>query len=344
MSERALRVVQVGCGAAAQDWAKQAHASAEYEQVGFVDLRREAAESTVDKLGLSRDCVYDSLAEALEATKPDVVFDVTVPEAHRDVVIAALEAGCHVLGEKPMSDTLEAAKEMVAAAQRCDRLYAITQTQRPSTEIRTLRAAVESGRLGRIDEVHMDFFIGAHFGGFRDEMHEVLLRDMSIHHFDAVRAVTGTDPRRVMCWSYNPTRSWYKGAANATAIFEMTDDVMVTYRGSWCAEGANTSWHCSWRIVGERGTLIANGSGGDVTLHILRDDAQQRFTRDTDEHVIARLEDIGAPRAIYMAEFARCIREGLTPQTHAADNIKSLAMVDAAVRSAAEGVRLDVTW
>lgn len=338
-----FRVVQAGCGNMAQRWVNLACKLDDYQIVGLVDLRREAAEATAQRHGLDGGVVFNTLAEALRKAKPDVVFDVTVPEAHHKVVIPALKAGCHVLGEKPMSDTLAQARRMVAAAQKAGRYYAITQTQRNVGPIRDFAAFCHSGAIGRIDEVHCDFFIGAHFGGFRDQMADVLLKDMAIHHFDAARRVTRADPARVSCTSWNPPRSWYQGHASAMAIFEMERDIIYTYRGSWCAEGINTGWGCHWRVIGSEGTAEWNG-GDMMAAQRVRDVNQDKFIRDLEDLPIPRHEHGPGAHEGYMLDFARCIREGQTPETHCTDNIRSLAMVLAAVKSARTGRRVKVEW
>ena len=338
-----LRTVQVGCGGMAQRWAKLACQLDEYQIVGLVDINREAAERTAEHHGFAPDVIFDTLKKALAATKPDVVFDVTVPEAHHKVVIPALRAGCHVLGEKPMSDSMARARRMVEAAEQAGRYYAITQTQRNVPAIRDFAAFCQGGAIGRIEEVHCDFFIGAHFGGFRDRMADVLLKDMAIHHFDAARRLTGADAHRVQCISYNPPRSWFEGDASAFALFEMDHDIVYTYRGSWCAEGINTTWGCHWRVIGSEGTAEWNGS--DVmAAQRLRDPQQAAFIRDLEDILVPRHETAPGAHEGYMLDFARCVREGRTPETHCTDNIRSLAMVLAAVKSARTGRRQKVEW
>ncbi len=342
MARKAFRVVQVGCGGMAQKWARLACESRDYDLVGLVDLRREAAEETARRNGLEPGVVYDTLSAALKGARPDVVFDVTVPEAHHKVVIPALKAGCHVLGEKPMSDTLANAKKMVAAAKAAGRVYAVTQTQRNGNAIRAFAKFCQGGKIGDIEEVHTDFFIGAHFGGFRDEMEEVLLRDMSIHHFDAARKVTGADPVSVYCESFNPKRSWYAGNASAVAIFEMTDGMRYSYRGSWCAEGMNTGWGCAWRVYGSKGG--ATWHRNEMKAERVKSMRQKKFVRDVEELAIPTVKLLPEAHEGYLVEFAKCLREGKLPETHCEDNIKSLAMVAAAVKSAKTGRRVKVEW
>ena len=206
MADRKLRVVVAGCGGMAGEWLKVATAAPTIEVVGLYDLYRSAAEKRANDFKLPPSVVHDSLGEAIARTKPDAVFDVTIPAAHTDVTLEALAAGCHVLGEKPMSDTLDKAKRMVEAAQKAGKLYAVTQTRRPAAGALTTAKAVADGVIGDVQEVHCDFYIGARFGGFRAEMPHPLIVDMAIHTFDQCRQLTGADPVSVWCKAWNPKR------------------------------------------------------------------------------------------------------------------------------------------
>jgi predicted dehydrogenase len=89
--------------------------------------------------------------------------------------------------------------------------------------------------------LNADFYICPHFGGFREATGSPLL-DMAIHTFHAARYLSGADPLTVYCEEFNPSWSWYRGTAGATAIFEMNGGLRYTYRGNCCAEGQITSW------------------------------------------------------------------------------------------------------
>ncbi len=65
---------------------------------------------------------------------------------------------------------------------------------------------------------------------------------MAIHHFDQARCMTGADALAVTCHEFNPAWSWYRHGAGASAIFEMADGLVFTYRGCWCASGHITEW------------------------------------------------------------------------------------------------------
>ena len=113
--------------------------------------------------------------------------------------------------------------------------------------------------LGPLTTLNSDFYLGAHFEGFRLSMPHVLLVDMAIHTFDTARFISGADPVSVYCKEWNPRGSWYDHSASAVAIFELTGGMVYTYRGSWCSEGLNTSWEAQWRVIGERGSTTWDG-------------------------------------------------------------------------------------
>jgi predicted dehydrogenase len=166
---------------------------------------------------------------------------------------------------------------------------------------------------------------------------------MSIHAFDAARFLTGCDPVSVYCHSFNPARSWYKGDASAIVIFEMSGGVVFCYRGSWCALGERTDWHSQWRILGSTGSVFWDGDMKFNAEAIVPDSAPEFFTptRKLEVPVAAMQFE---RHAAMMGEFVDALRAGRQPETNCQDNIKSLAMVLAAVESAKAGKKVAVRW
>ena len=133
-------------------------------------------------------------------------------------------------------------------------------------------------RSAPITSVHADFFLAPHFGGFREEMDHVLLLDMAIHSFDALRCMTGLAASGVYCREWNPPHSWYRQGSSAAAIFDLDNGAVFVYRGSWCAPGLPTSWECAWRFVGEKGALGWDG-GDEIRIEVLGAEAAKRPVR-----------------------------------------------------------------
>jgi predicted dehydrogenase len=204
-----------------------------------------------------------------------------------------------------------------------------------------LYQATASGQIGTLTAVNCDFYIGAHFGGFRDAMPSPLILDMAIHHFDLIRYYTKADPVSVYAREFNPQGSWYKGDAAASCIFEMSNGIIFTYRGSWCAEGCHTSWHGDWRIIGEKGTLLFAGDALPTGQKVVETGGFHSKLAPV-EVMPAVVPKVGMHGGL--CEMLDFLRDGKIPQTVCTDNIKSLAMVFAAMESSRKGRKVAVTW
>ena len=339
-----VRAVLAGCGNISRAWLSAAREIEGLEIVGLVDLDEETARQRAAEYGLEGAAIGVDLGTVLERTAPDVVFDCAIPEAHVAVTLEALRRGCHVLGEKPLADTMDGARQLVAAAEEAGRLFAVVQNRRYDANLRRLRAFLDSGAIGRVTTVDSAFYVAARFGGFRDRMPHVLLLDMAIHTFDAARLLTGADPRSVYCKEWNPPGSWYDRDASAVAIFELSEGIVYSYHGSWCSEGLNTTWEADWRIVGERGSVAWDGATG-FRAEVPQGRSGIRSTyREVDVPPLddAALGGKAGGHAGVIRDFVRCVRAGETPETIASDNIKSLAMVFGAIESAESGRPVEI--
>ncbi|HWV02807.1 MAG TPA: Gfo/Idh/MocA family oxidoreductase [Devosia sp.] len=332
-----FRAVLAGCGGMAKGWLRALREQPELKDrvqiVGLVDLDLSAAERLRQEFNLDTAATGTELDRMLSVTKPDLLFDVVVPQARHDVVMTGLRHGCHVLTEKPMAASLDEARSLVAAAKAAGRVHAVVQNRRFIEGVRRIRETIASGALGQLTALHADFFIGAHFGGFREQMQDVLLLDMAIHTLDAARFMAGAEPLAVYCHETNPAGSWYAHGAAANAIFEFSGEIVFTYRGSWVAEGGTTSWESAWRIVGTTGTLLWDGADNFDARAVAE---QSGFLRPLRDVVVSPPPHPSETHghASVIAEFLDAVETGRTPETAGADNIKSLAMVFAAIESA----------
>ena len=273
----------------------------------------------------------------LDAQRPDFVVNVTAPAAHHAVTLAALRHGVPVLSEKPMAASLAEAVEMVAAADRAERLLMVSQNRRYMPELAAFRD--RSGGSGRSPASRCEFFI-AH----RDRRRRVparfaqpLLLDMAIHLFDAARAITGADPLSVYCEAYNPPWSWYAGPAAASAIFRMSDGLRFTFTGNWAAPWLRDvvdgllarHRRARQRDLGRRG----RAAGGARPRRARR--------RRRARHRPARPRALPRPRGS-AGRLRRRAAHRLVPAGECHDNLRSLAMCHAAVESAALGAPVAV--
>ncbi|GAA4461983.1 Gfo/Idh/MocA family protein [Phytohabitans houttuyneae] len=316
-----LRVVIVGAGGMGRAWLATVTESPEVMLAGIADLDVPLARSAADSAGLPDLPVGADAVALAQQTGAQALINVTVPEAHHPVTTAALFAGLPVLGEKPAAENVSRALSLAAAAEVTGELFMVSQSRRWNPQLAALREMI--ARLGPIGTVSTTFFRSEHFGGFRELMAYPLLIDMAIHAFDSARFLLQAEPVTAYCQSYNPPWSWYAGDANATVVFEMAGGTRYIYNGSWCSPGATTSWNGSWRVSGEKGTALWDGDHEPVL-----------------DGEVDAAEATGTPYsgiAGALQVFVRALRTGEPPSGEVHENVMSLAMVEAAVTSAASG-------
>lgn len=338
MTADKLRVLVVGTGGLGRTWVRIIGESDEVEVAGMIDIRPDVAAEMARDFGLDNLYTGTDLDEALETVQPDFVLDVTVPSAHRDVVIRSLEFGVPVLGEKPMADSMESAREMVAASERTGKLYMVSQSRRYENNLHALRQMVQND-LGPPGILNCNFYLGAHIGEFRHGLVHLLLLDMGVHLADMARYISGEEPVAVYCEEFKPAWDWHRGFSSATAIFEMTNGLRFTLCGSWASEGRHTSWQGEWRVVGPNGSATWDGFGPPLA----------EIVTETGEFVSTFDARVGQPPDMpeYFAgslrDFVRALKTGATPMGECHDNLKSLSMVFAAIDSATRRERVPIS-
>ncbi|QAY67926.1 Gfo/Idh/MocA family protein [Paenibacillus protaetiae] len=336
-----FRIVVAGCGGMSNTWVDYALTRTDAIIVGLVDIIPEAAKALAERKQL--DCpVFTDLREAIRDTGANLVFDVSIPASHFSNAAAAMELGCDVFSEKPLAETIAQATGLVQLAKQYGRTHAVMQNRRFDPRIRSLRRLVDDGAVGTVGYVGADFFLGPHFGGFRDTMESPLLLDMAIHTFDQARLITGANPVSVYCHEFNPQGSWYAGNAMALCIFEMSDGSVFDYRGSWCAEGAPTSWEASWRVVGDKGTAIWDGQSFPYAEVVPAAGQEGKFLYEYERKEGDPIEMELTFHHGCLAHMFESLKAGQKPETDNSDNVYSMVMVLAALESARTGAKVNI--
>ena len=235
--------------------------------------------------------------------------------------------------------SVEEANELLAISARTGKTHAVMQNRRYLAGTQGMRQLVLDGVIGDVGMICADFFLGPHFGGFRDEMANVLLLDMAIHTFDQARFMSGADAVSAWCDEFNIPGSWYRGNASAVVVFEMTSGARYCYRGSWSAAGAATPWEAEWRICGSLGTAIWDGHSAPYAEVVDGDDGFVRPVRRVETTVEW---NVPSGHAGCLDEMVTSLVNGQQPMTRSADNAKSVGMVLAAIESARTGQRVPV--
>ncbi|MBU7318565.1 Gfo/Idh/MocA family protein [Paenibacillus oleatilyticus] len=150
MSQK-LKIAIIGCGGIANG--KHLPSLSRLEQVelvAFCDIISDRAEEAKAKYGSAEAKVYEDYKTLLQDASIDVVHVCTPNDSHAEITIAALEAGKHVMCEKPMAKTAADARRMVEAAKRTGKKLTIGYNNRFRADSLYLKRICEEGELGDI--------------------------------------------------------------------------------------------------------------------------------------------------------------------------------------------------
>jgi len=124
--------------------------------VALCDIVPGKARAKADKHGLTEATCYEDAADLLAAGGIDLVSIATPPSTHAALTIAALEAGVHVIVEKPMAPSLQECDAMIAAQQASGKVLSVVAQNRFRDDLATLKEALESGLIGSVSHVRID--------------------------------------------------------------------------------------------------------------------------------------------------------------------------------------------
>lgn len=341
-----IRAIHIGLGKWGFNWATHVlPGHPDVEVVAHVDRDPAALERVAGRLGSRPSKLFTSLDEALATTESDAVI-VTVPIAlHEPLARQALEAGKHVVVEKPFAATLKEAQGLVQLAEARKLVLAVSQNYRFYPASRMAAELAHAGYLGKLGTIKVDFRRNA----FAERSGNLLVpnpmfADMAVHHFDLMRMVIGEDPIEITGRTWNPTGSPYQMDPAGAAVLTFPGGAVVSYRGSWLDMGPQTAWAGEWQMDFERGSVLWT-SRGEQPWQTKRDRVQIQRPN-------AQIEEIELPtmplydRSGVLAAFAQTIRTGVEPLFFPSGrtNVSTLAIVEASLKSAASGgasVRLD---
>src|SRR5512143_2045547 len=140
-----LRYVVIGVGASIFPTHRRAQIEEGVDVVAVCDIRVEPGRQRADEIGCA---FYEDYRAMLAEARPDVAVILTPHPLHPSMAIDCLRAGCHVLTEKPMAVDVASADQMIAEADKSQRLLAINFQQRFRPVVEKARALIEEGAIG----------------------------------------------------------------------------------------------------------------------------------------------------------------------------------------------------
>jgi predicted dehydrogenase len=257
-----IRVLLCGLGWWGLNWLKNIQSNRDYQLVGVVEKNPDTLRTAREQKNLDAGMCFLDIGEAIRAVRPDTAVVVVSPDKHGEIIRVALENNVHILSEKPLAKDLAEAKEFLRLHKKHPGLqFIVNQNYRGRDAIALLRDAIAAGKIGEVG-----FFLFSHqqtvkIPGYRMEMPSPVLEDMSIHHFDLMRYLTGQDFEEIYAREETVKWSWFKGKPVFLATIRMTNGVSGMYCGSWASEGKIGSWNGNIQVFGSNGCLELDDEG-----------------------------------------------------------------------------------
>ena len=324
----ALKVVIAGMGSRGKDWVRELRTAPAYELAGCSDIDQKTLQAAAGALSIPLQLCFADLQTAIEQTNCDAVIVATPADRHSEASNVALSRGVAVLVEKPFTTNLKDAAGIVSLAERQRVPILVAQNFRYMRAFRTAKRLINEGALGRVGIVTCQYYAVPHqMSASLAGLQNSVLWGMSVHHLDALRYVLGKEVVGVTAESF--TLPWGKlpPGASLQALLSFTDEIRATYSATYESSGHQFF---------ERGQeFYARFVGKRATLHVF-----QRWLILCENGKLPRLVRRGARKLteerIILDQLERALVSGVEPDCSGRDNLQTMAVAEACLRSATE--------
>ncbi len=331
-----LRCLVVGMGGISRAMLRSLAQKPWFRCAGLVDLNAEALAAGSELTGLSSGDCFSDLGLALEALRPDAVLINTPSELHYQQTRQCLQAGCHALVAKPVTNDYAQAIELVDLARACGVTLSVGQQLRYNRHYAALARFVQSGELGRVEAA---WFMNSKPRPKVANLARMLqpsLYENACHHFDAFLAVfAGCDPQWICCDGFMPSWSKYAGPCMVNALIRFSDGLHLSYHGGFSSQAPMYEF----RLEGTQGALRCRG------LHMSNDTMTYEFAPALGAFAPRPLdEDIAPydPFLPFLDHWYAYVGGGPEPPFSGRRNLRVFALLSAAIESVEAGRPVEI--
>ncbi|HUU70038.1 MAG TPA: Gfo/Idh/MocA family oxidoreductase [Planctomycetota bacterium] len=340
----AYKMIQVGTGGFGGWWCRHFLppnvADGHVEVVAVVDKNPDAFVNAREGLGLREDQCYTDLKKALDENKADFCTVVVPPAFHEMVVDAALDHGLHVLSEKPIADTMDAAVRISKKVRNAGRKMGVTMSHRFAHDKDTFRALLRSGELGRLDYIVCRFTCDCRafgsWGKFRHEIPDPLMVEGAVHHLDILNDFAGAKCDSLYAQTWNAPWGEFAGDSNALVTMHHENGVRTFYEGAKTNASTMNGWTNEYfRAECELATLELDTQAIRIKWH-------PSVRPNPDWEPVPLRQQPKWMNAWLIEKFCRWLEGGEPMETNVWDNLQSVALIFSAIQSARTGKPVEV--
>lgn len=329
-----LKIGVIGCGSIAQHRHLPEYAfNKNVELVAVCDINEERANQIAEKYGAK---AYTSYEELLNSGTVDAVSVCTPNYLHAPVSIDALNAGVHVLCEKPMATSQEEAEAMIEAAKKSGKKLMIGHNQRFVKSHQRARQLIEKGELGKIYSFRTAFghpgpegwSVDGKDSWFfkKDQAFIGAMGDLGVHKTDLIRYILGEEVVEVGAFVETSAKDFADVDDTAVCVLKTESGIIGTLAASWSYVGKEDN---STVIYGQKAimrleedpnySLVLQYANGEVVKYELGK--------------IQSNEEGGQNNSRVVEEFVDSILNDREPLITGEEGMKSLAVILAALKS-----------
>lgn len=330
-----LKAAVIGVGAMGLNHARVYNEMAEIELGAVADLDRARAEEAARLYGAR---AYTDYRALLDEIQPAVVSVAVPTQGHRQVTLEALEAGCHVLVEKPIAATIDEGERMIERAAELDRILAVGHIERYNPAVIELKRRLENGELGHIFQIH-----ARRLGPFPARVRDVgVVVDLATHDLDIMRHLTGREGRRLYAETEQEIHTAHEDLFSG----------LVRFKGGVLGV-LNINWLTPTKIreiavTGQRGMFLANLLTQDLYFYENEEAGDLDWDhlsllRGVGEGQMVRLRlHRGEPLRAQLEAFVAAAQGEQAPIVSGEDGLIALELAQALVRSGQEGCVIEL--
>jgi len=334
----AIRIMHIGVGRRGQHWLDYVRDYADAVSVACVDPDPQVLETVRKKCGQNLCQYFSSVDSALINVSADAALIASPSQLHSEHALRALEAGLAVMVEKPFAPSVQGALRIVQKARTKGRQALVAENYRFARAERTVRKLIKDGIAGKIMSVTLTDrrrLPSREQGAWVAQMDYAQLKEIAIHHFDSLRSFFGSPPTEMTVRVFNPAWSDYRHGACTEALIEMEEGIHIQYLGTLTSHRYGFSL---W-IEGEKGVVWTNRKW------VLWRPRGSRWFRPLKQTKVPKGDEIPYPRegtTSLLNSLRDAVLHGQEAETSGSDNLWTLAMVEAGVRSAKEGRTVNI--